>query len=130
MCSDMPSATDCCASCHAACKAVAAGEFIARLGGDEFAVIAAEGPQPANAAALGERLLAAASDDIEIDGHHLRIGLSIGVAIYPDDGTDAKALVCNADAALYRAKAEGRGTIRFFEAVDGRAAAAASGVAT
>jgi EAL domain-containing protein (putative c-di-GMP-specific phosphodiesterase class I) len=45
----------------------------------------------------------------------LRIGLSIGVAIFPDDGTNATALLANADAALYRAKADGRGTIRFFE---------------
>ena len=44
------------------------------------------------------------------------MGLSIGVAIYPSDGADATTLVANADAALYRAKADGRGTIRFFEA--------------
>ena len=44
------------------------------------------------------------------------IGLSIGVAMFPDDGADADTLLANADAALYRAKAEGRGTFRFFEA--------------
>jgi diguanylate cyclase (GGDEF)-like protein len=97
-------------------QAVTAGDFIARLGGDEFAVIAAEGTQPASAATLADKLTAAAAEDIEIEGHHLRVGLSIGVAIYPNDGGDAKALVRNADAALHRAKAEGRGTIRFFEA--------------
>jgi diguanylate cyclase (GGDEF)-like protein len=97
-------------------EAAAQGGFIARLGGDEFALIAAGGPQPSTAAALGERLAAAFRDDISVEGHLLRVGLSIGVAIYPNDGTDAKTLIGNADAALYRAKADGRGAIRFFEA--------------
>ena len=54
--------------------------------------------------------------DFEIGGRRLRSGLSIGIAIYPNDGKDAATLLANADAALYRAKADGRGTIRFFEA--------------
>jgi diguanylate cyclase (GGDEF)-like protein len=45
----------------------------------------------------------------------LRVGISIGVAIFPDDGADATTLLNNADAALYRAKTAGRGTTRFFE---------------
>ena len=94
----------------------AAGEaFLARLGGDEFSLIATGGPQPASAEALADRLLATVANDIDVDGQNLRIGLSIGVAIYPVDGKDATTLVGNADAALYRAKADGRGTIRFFE---------------
>jgi diguanylate cyclase (GGDEF)-like protein len=97
-------------------EGAAAAKFIARLGGDEFALVAASGPQPASAAALGESLLAAFADDIDVDGQRLRIGLSIGVAVYPADGADAKTLICNADAALYRAKDEGRGAIRFFDA--------------
>jgi diguanylate cyclase (GGDEF)-like protein/PAS domain S-box-containing protein len=97
-------------------RTAADGAFIARLGGDEFTLIAAEGPQPAAAEALADRLQAAVADDIEVEGHRLRIGLSIGVAIYPNDGTDATALLINADAAMYRAKADGRGSIRFFEA--------------
>jgi predicted signal transduction protein with EAL and GGDEF domain len=60
-------------------------------------------------------LLAAAAEEIEIAGQRFRVGLSIGVAIFPVDGCDATTLVGNADAALHRAKAEGRGTIRFFE---------------
>jgi diguanylate cyclase len=90
--------------------------FLARLSGDEFAVIAAAATQPAKAAALAERLLASFADELAIGGQPLRVGLSIGVAMFPNDGTDADTLVANADAALYRAKAEGRGTIRFFEA--------------
>jgi len=95
---------------------VAAGEtFLARLGGDEFAVILAEGAQPAGAAVLAERLLATLLDDFKIEGHYLKLGMSIGVAIYPADGTNAKTLLTNADAALYRAKAETRGMAMFFE---------------
>jgi diguanylate cyclase (GGDEF)-like protein/PAS domain S-box-containing protein len=90
--------------------------FLARFGGDEFALIVADGVQPASAAAIAERLLALVAGDIEIEGHRLRIGISVGVAIYPNDGADATTLLANADAALYRAKEDGRGTIRFFEA--------------
>jgi diguanylate cyclase (GGDEF)-like protein len=95
----------------------AAGEsaFLARLGGDEFTLISTGGPQPATAEALAERLLAALSGDVEVDGQLLRVGLSVGVAIYPVDGADGQTLQANADAALYRAKAEGRGLVRFFQ---------------
>jgi predicted signal transduction protein with EAL and GGDEF domain len=54
------------------------------------------------------------SENMEIAGHRIAVGVSVGVAIYPHDGADAATLLSNADAALYRAKAEGRGTIRFF----------------
>jgi diguanylate cyclase (GGDEF)-like protein/PAS domain S-box-containing protein len=93
----------------------APGAFLARVGGDEFTALATEGSQPATAEALAERLLASVAEDLNIDGHLLRTGLSIGMAVYPADGGDAAALLANADAALYRAKAEGGGAIRFFE---------------
>jgi hypothetical protein len=94
----------------------AVGEaFLARLGGDEFAVIAPAGAQPHKAAMLAENLLAAFADEMVVNGQHLRVGLSVGVALFPNDGTDADALIA-ADAALYRAKVGGRGTVRFFEA--------------
>jgi diguanylate cyclase (GGDEF)-like protein/PAS domain S-box-containing protein len=96
-------------------QALASGAFLARLGGDEFMIVAANGAQPTTAAALADRLLASSEEEIEIDGNSLRVGLSIGVAIYPNDGEDATTLLGNADAALYRAKNEGRGLIRFFE---------------
>jgi diguanylate cyclase (GGDEF)-like protein/PAS domain S-box-containing protein len=94
----------------------AAGAFLARLGGDEFALIVAEGAQPSTAEAIAERLMASVTTEIACGEHSLHIGLSIGVAVYPSDGKDATALVANANAALYRAKAAGRGTVRFFEA--------------
>ncbi len=92
------------------------GAFLARIGGDEFAVIVTESPVPTHAARLAERLLAAVADDFEVEGHRLRVGLSVGIALYPIDGVDEASLLGNADAALYRSKAEGRGSIRFFEA--------------
>jgi diguanylate cyclase (GGDEF)-like protein/PAS domain S-box-containing protein len=96
--------------------AAAEGAFLARLGGDEFTFISADVAQPSSAAALADRILTAATEDMEVEGSHLQTSLSIGVAVYPADGRDATTLLANADAALYRAKAEGRGSIRFFEA--------------
>ncbi len=91
------------------------GAFLARLGGDEFSVITPTGAQPAASEALAERLANALDSDIEINGNTLRVGLTIGVGIFPQDGVDATALVANTDAALFRAKSEMRGSIRFFE---------------
>ncbi len=91
----------------------AEGAFIARIGGDEFTLIVAGGSQPAETVA--KHLLAAFVDVFLIEGSHIRIGLSIGGAVYPKDGTDAKTLMINADAALYRAKAEPRPSLVFFE---------------
>jgi diguanylate cyclase (GGDEF)-like protein/PAS domain S-box-containing protein len=88
---------------------------LARLGGDEFSIITPNGDHPALAESLAERLHSALATDREVNGQHLRIGISIGIAIFPADGTDATTLLNNADAALYRAKAAGRGKTRFFE---------------
>jgi diguanylate cyclase (GGDEF)-like protein len=96
-------------------QAAAEGAFVARLGGDEFALVSTDGPQPATAEALAERVLAAIDHDVEVGGQVLRIGVSVGVAIYPADGVDNQTLLANADAALYRAKSEGRGVVRFFQ---------------
>ena len=89
---------------------------MARLGGDEFVLIISDGRPPADPVALADRIFAAFADEFDIEGHRVRTGVSIGVAVFPNDGTDPASIVGNADAALYRAKAEGRGTVRFFEA--------------
>jgi diguanylate cyclase (GGDEF)-like protein/PAS domain S-box-containing protein len=96
--------------------AVCDNAFLARLGGDEFMIICAGGALPAAAEALADRLLHALESDIDAGGQILRAGMSIGVAVYPNDGETAEVIMANADAALYRAKAEARGTVRFFAA--------------
>ena len=88
------------------------GAFVARLGGDEFVVVARiEG----HAERIAERALAAIATSIEIDGHDVIPEASIGIALAPGDGVDARELLKSADLALYRAKELGRGTYCFFE---------------
>jgi diguanylate cyclase (GGDEF)-like protein/PAS domain S-box-containing protein len=94
----------------------AAGSFVARIGGDEFAFIDLDTDQPAAAAMLADRVLQALREEVEIDGRAIPIGATIGGVIYPNDGKDAKSLMINADVALYRAKAEARGTLLFYDA--------------
>jgi diguanylate cyclase (GGDEF)-like protein/PAS domain S-box-containing protein len=89
--------------------------YLARLGADEFTLVTPNGDQPALAEALARRLQAAVGTDLDLNGQHLRVGISIGIAIFPADGADATTLLNNADAALSRAKAAGRGKTRFFE---------------
>lgn len=91
-------------------------DLVARLGGDEFVVVQAGLAAPADAATLAERILASLAEPFELDGHRALIGCSAGIAVAPQDGEEAEALLSHADAALYRAKAEGRGAARFFEA--------------
>ncbi len=91
------------------------GAFVARLGGDEFTIITPLGPQPETTEALAERLSAALAEDFVIGERTVRAAVTVGVGIYPADGADAPTLMANADAALYRAKMEARGSIRFFE---------------
>jgi diguanylate cyclase (GGDEF)-like protein/PAS domain S-box-containing protein len=95
--------------------AAAEGAFLARIGGDEFMLIVNDGKQPEAASAVAERLLRALGGEIEVDDRILSVGATIGGAIYPLDGTDAKTLMINADVALYRAKAAVRGTVLFYE---------------
>ncbi len=96
-------------------KGAAEGAFLARIGGDEFIIILTGNAPEEMAATLGERMIEAFKENFDVDGHQIQVGLSIGVAIYPADGTDAKMLIANADAALYQAKFEVRGSVRFFE---------------
>jgi diguanylate cyclase (GGDEF)-like protein len=90
------------------------GDSIARLGGDEFAILQGL-KQPDDATVLAARLIETASAPFEFDGHQAVIGVSIGIAIGPTDAADADQLLKSADMALYRAKADGRGTYHFFE---------------
>ena len=96
-------------------QTVTGNVFLARVGGDEFMVIAMDDAQPSNAKVLSAKLLTTVADDILVVGNRFRIGLTIGIAVYPSDGQDATTLLANADAALYRAKAETRGSVRLFD---------------
>ncbi|MEJ2378841.1 MAG: EAL domain-containing protein, partial [Pseudolabrys sp.] len=95
---------------------VRTNDIIARLGGDEFAILQVDLGQPADATTLAERLISAASAPYDIDGHQVVVGSSVGIALAPGDGTTPDQLMKNADLALYRCKADGGGTYRFFEA--------------
>jgi len=94
---------------------VRAIDTIARLGGDEFAIVQVDAAQPDGAANLARRIIEELSQPYLIEGHQLVIGASVGISVAPADGDDPDLLVRNADMALYRAKAEGRGAFRFFE---------------
>lgn len=90
-------------------------DSVARLGGDEFAIVQSALKQPGNAAELASRLVHELSRPYEIDGQTVVIGASVGIALAPQDGEDPDTLLRNADMALYRSKALGRGTYSFFE---------------
>ena len=91
-------------------------DTVARLGGDEFAILAtADGDQREAAIATANRLLGAVAAPCDLDGHHVNIGTSVGIALAPEHGTDVDQLVKNADLALYKAKSEGRDAYRIFE---------------
>jgi len=90
-------------------------DTIARMGGDEFAIVQVAISQPADAAALANRIIEVVSEPYEIDGRQVIIGTSVGIAMAPSDGDSPDELMRNADLALYRAKGEGRGTFHFFE---------------
>jgi diguanylate cyclase (GGDEF)-like protein len=91
-------------------------DTIARMGGDEFVVVQAPIADPAEATSLAQRIIASMSEPFDLDGHQAVIGASVGIAVGPSDGLKPDRLLRNADLALYRAKGDGRGTFRFFEA--------------
>jgi len=88
--------------------ALRAEEILARLAGDEFVVVAEHADQH-TAAIIAERLMRAMQDPIAIHGHSFSVGLSIGIATFPQDGGDMEDLLKRADIAMYRAKAAGGG---------------------
>jgi diguanylate cyclase (GGDEF)-like protein len=90
--------------------------LVARLGGDEFAILLVRGAGHADLGAIAQRLLADLAEPVELRGHKLAVSASVGIALAPADGADGDTLLRNVDLALNRAKEEGRGTYRFFEA--------------
>jgi diguanylate cyclase (GGDEF)-like protein len=91
------------------------GDTVARMGGDEFTIIQSLGSQPAAATGLARRLLESISAPFELEGQPSLIGVSIGIACYPQDGESSDLLLRNADTALYQAKGAGRNRFQFFD---------------
>ncbi|WP_207541236.1 bifunctional diguanylate cyclase/phosphodiesterase [Sabulicella rubraurantiaca] len=96
------------------------GDFVARLGGDEFAVVTSPCPDAggrlkSDAGALAQRLISTLSEPLEVEGHQVLVGATVGIAFFPDHGTTPADLLRRADLALYRAKQAGRARHSFFE---------------
>jgi diguanylate cyclase (GGDEF)-like protein/PAS domain S-box-containing protein len=89
---------------------------VGRLGGDEFAIVIPGMDDPKYCASVANRILQAVNQAVDFMGQSIRCGISIGIASYPSDGSSPEKLLTNADLALYRAKADGRGNFRFFSA--------------
>ena len=96
-------------------QSVNKGDTVARTGGDEFAIVHAMREGVEDSEILAARLVDEIGAPFHIDGHRLDIGTSIGLAISPSDGMGTETLLKHADVALYRAKADGRGTYCYFE---------------
>ena len=90
------------------------GDTLARLGGDEFVVVLEGLHQAEDAAQVAVKILEALSLPFEIAGHTLITSCSIGISIFPDDAADERALMKNADMAMYHAKERGRNNYQFF----------------
>ena len=86
----------------------------ARLGGDEFGIVLTGLTSPDGAATVAEKLVSALNEPVSVAGHDVHIGASVGITIFPVDGGDPDHLLRNADLALYRAKAQGRGVYAFY----------------
>jgi diguanylate cyclase (GGDEF)-like protein len=103
-----------CAVTERLLRVVRGVDTVARLGGDEFAIVQSSA-RPTDASELAAEVIETFQEPFEVHGHQVVIGTSIGIAMAPADGTEPDQLLRNADMALYRAKAEGRGTYHFFQ---------------
>ncbi|HZZ60397.1 MAG TPA: EAL domain-containing protein [Roseiarcus sp.] len=97
-------------------KVVGTTDFCSRLGGDEFAVVHVSRDVRTTAASLAQRIISAVDGCNSVGGHQVFVGASIGVSVLEGGDDDSAALLKRADLAMYRAKADGRGVYRFFEA--------------
>jgi len=88
--------------------------LIARLGGDEFTILLADISKPDIAAKVAARLIHAIADTYHLEGHDVTMTTSIGISVFPEDGTEPGVLLKNADSAMYHAKNCGRNSYQFF----------------
>jgi diguanylate cyclase (GGDEF)-like protein len=89
-------------------------DIVARLGGDEFVVILESTNEQVDIEAVARTLLSAVSQPVQLSGHECHTTASIGIAMFPNDGTDVHTLTKNADMAMYLAKEDGKNDFRFF----------------
>ncbi len=89
-------------------------DTLARLGGDEFTIIMEDLEKIEDVSLLAEKIQKVLTQPIHIEGHTLYISSSIGISLYPQDDTDANNLIKYADAAMYKAKDEGRNNFKFY----------------
>jgi diguanylate cyclase (GGDEF)-like protein/PAS domain S-box-containing protein len=89
-------------------------DSVARLGGDEFTVIVEGLKKPADSGRVGEAIITAFAEPFKVDGEEFLVGVSIGIASFPGDGTDLNTLLKHADIAMFYAKASGRSTCAHF----------------
>jgi diguanylate cyclase (GGDEF)-like protein/PAS domain S-box-containing protein len=94
---------------------IRANDIVARLGGDEFVVVQMNAGNKASAKHFAQRLAAAVGHPIELNGQTILCSISVGVALGPADGDSPERLLKSADLALYKAKADGRNCVRFFQ---------------
>jgi diguanylate cyclase (GGDEF)-like protein len=91
-------------------------DTLARLGGDEFVLLIEDLPSDRSAVCVAQEVLKQLSDPFELPGgQRVEIGGTIGISLFPYDGLRPDQLIERADVALYRAKAGGRGSFRFFD---------------
>jgi diguanylate cyclase (GGDEF)-like protein len=95
-------------------NSVRESDMVARLGGDEFVVLMESVPAYSDAAEVAKKIVHANSPVYPIGSHRLKTSVSIGISIFPQDGTTVQALMKNADLAMYHAKHQQRGSIQFF----------------
>ncbi len=93
-------------------------DTVARMGGDEFIGICGRITAPADAAVVARKIIAALTQPFELKGQACSIGASIGISVYPLDGTDADTLLKKADVAMYRVKDAHKGGYAFYSAVE------------
>jgi diguanylate cyclase (GGDEF)-like protein len=96
-------------------KCVREADTVARLSGDEFIIILSNIADPKDASIIAEHIITRISEPFNINTHEILITPSIGITLYPTDGTNTEELLKHADAAMYRAKESGRGKYMFFE---------------
>jgi diguanylate cyclase (GGDEF)-like protein len=95
-------------------RALRSSDVVARLGGDEFVVILEEAAERPEVERIAGELLSVLSQPLQLSGHECHTTASIGIAMYPSDGTDIQTLTKNADMAMYLAKEDGKNGFRFF----------------